>query len=150
MAYDIGAESRISVLRDFLAQLPPEQFDMTSRSVYLEWPDRIVHKDGSAVCLAGWAERLFGRPHDSDDVVAAHLGLSPEQGQALFYPPNFFTVRRTRSEAIQTLDHLMATGEIAWPDASAPSKPPASNARTGIGGWLSRRLAGPERQRQAA
>lgn len=116
---------RLVILRNFIAALPDERFDMST------WHQR---KDcGTCACIGGWAAVLFGLndvgggPTISPAEVAEYLGLSVPNAFRLFYPP--VTIHRwgkalkpykaTHKEAVKVIDHYLATGEVSWSAAYA-------------------------------
>lgn len=99
---DVTHRLRMMELRDFLAELPPEKFDID------EWIC------GTTACIGGWAERLFRFPSSaSPQTIGAHIGLTGCQSNELFFEyPDEGEV--TVSRAVAVLDHYLATGEIDW------------------------------------
>ena len=93
-------------LRDVIAVLPPERFDMSS------W------HCGTVACIGGTAEILFFGSIGADrstESVGAVLGLNGDQAYELFHPD----VERswseiTTAEAVRVINHYLATGEIDW------------------------------------
>lgn len=119
----------IKLVRDHIAGLKPERFDM---SIYVgarggDAPDATevgpYMKDcGTAACIAGWAVALLAPDSEAGAVqeTAARLfGLNDQDGDELFVP---FRDRRriTTSQAVLTLDHLLNTGEVDWSRAGEP------------------------------
>ena len=84
-------------LREFLADLPPEKFNMS------EWDTCIA---GYAISL--WAPSELTFPFDDAQEI---LGLTDEQADQLFRPYWLF---HTLEAAINTLDHLIETDEVVW------------------------------------
>jgi len=122
---EVTARDRVIRLRDFLDALPDERFDMDD---YLVWnkcdgPSRYnmpigkaVNICGTAACIAGWAQALFDPDTPQDEDIAARLlGLNSTQASALFIPDSRGVL--TRAQAVATLDHYLATGEIDWAKA---------------------------------
>jgi hypothetical protein len=102
---------RLKKLRDFLATLPEEKFDMET------WGRPICN---SPRCIAGWAAWYFkikgayfpNLPHGFDETkVSAFFEL---EDSSLFLPETL--EGRTMGEALQVLDHLIETGEVSWPE----------------------------------
>lgn len=124
--------ANIKRVRDVIAALPPEKFDMSS--VYLKggqstWPGdaylkspktvgRLLEGCGTAACIAGWtiaAHHPGARTRWGTDIAAGLLGLDAVAAGQLFMPPNFQdSDRYTIPMAVRVLDHLMATGEVDW------------------------------------
>ena len=105
---EVTARDRVIMLRDFLATLPDEQFNM----------DKFMSRCGTVGCIAGWQGFLIGDPAPSgfglevvqwSDRVTASLGLDHRQKCDLFY-----AYGRTRAEAIAVLDRYLETGRIEW------------------------------------
>lgn len=107
----VTARDRVIRLRDFLAELPDERFDMGTWGAYDVGTKKLQHDCGTAACIGGWAERLFGRATDEPEAACASLGLDPCQGEALFYPPGHNSGRYTKARAVAVLDHLLATSD---------------------------------------
>lgn len=84
-------------LREFLADLPPEKFNMS------EW----------GTCIAGYAISLWAPTELTCPLADAQeiLGLTDEQADQLFCPAFPF---HTLEAAIATLDHLIETDEVVW------------------------------------
>ena len=108
---------RVTQLRDFLATLPPSSFDMSIWGTY--------ESCNTAVCIGGWAVRLFNLKQPplrglfvkliaGEKLVADHLGLTEDQADALFYPPNYKDHYYPLQQAVAVLDHLIETGEVDW------------------------------------
>ncbi len=96
---------RVMRLRDFMAVLPPEQFDM--RRAPLDYEDC-----GTPACMLGWARRIF-------KMVDPDLGLTHRQHHDLFQPRGWQKAvpndpRFPPTQAVAVLDHYLATGEIDW------------------------------------
>lgn len=99
---------------DLLSNLPDERFGMRAwRSGDNHMADaRLLHDCGTAACIAGWAA-VYATSDGHISIRAAEaLGLTNEQAMRLFEPPN---LNRSRSEAVQVLEHFRDTGEITWP-----------------------------------
>jgi len=121
------ARDNLMLVRNFLASLPPERFDMG------DWGDGADVECGTAACIGGWAERLlfgelYGRP---TWLVGAEMGLSIDQSEDLFFlvgkqQPGLDFQDITTAHAVKVLDHLIATGEVDWskalPDGSEATK----------------------------
>lgn len=91
-------------LRDFIAELPAHQFDMTVWAV--------SHDCGTVGCIGGWGCQLFSTDADGIEKV---LGLTEEEANALFCPPDYsHPGRYTQAMAVETLTRLAETGEVSW------------------------------------
>lgn len=102
---EVSARDRMIQLRDFLAELPDEKFDIS------------LWHCGTAGCIGGWAETLFfGSAYSGHDEseVGEHIGLSVANAERLFYPLGYRYGRHTPAQAVAVLDHYLATGEISW------------------------------------
>jgi hypothetical protein len=86
-------------LREFLADLPPEKFDMS------EWN----------TCIAGYAISLWDPSELTYPFADAQeiLGLTDEQATQLFIPSGP-SHTHTLEAAIATLDHLIETDDVVW------------------------------------
>lgn len=129
---DVHARERLMRLRDFLAELPPEKFDMgdyivpgdddeSDIDIYSVPIKQAVDVCGTAACIAGWAQVLFNPTESQDEELArVALGLTEEEGQALFCPwtTEGSSVDRsedlTLTQAVRVIDHLLATGDVDW------------------------------------
>lgn len=119
---------KIQELRDHIAKLPPEQFDMR------QWRD--YNDCGTVACIAGWAveinKSLFvGEYVPRSDIRGAArmvLQLSDLQAVRLFTPmeSSHIGVQNnpgaiqcdmqdvTTAQAVKVLDNLLLTGEVDW------------------------------------
>lgn len=118
---------KIKELRDHIAALPPEQFDMS------QW--RAERECGTVACLAGWTvelnKSLFGDWLERSDIKGAArlvLQLSQLEANRLFVPIEASILRHpnhpgavlgdlndvTTEQAVKVLDHLLETGEVDW------------------------------------
>lgn len=123
---------RITQLRDVLAELPPERFNIrywaTDRATGRPHPilstfeadfSIVKHDCGTAACIAGWALTLF-KPEVTNIGSSAQtvLGLTNEQAYELFEPEGYSdedaNERFTAQAAVAALDHLLDTGEVRW------------------------------------
>jgi len=105
----------VQIVRDHIAGLPPEQFDMD------DWGEAHT-KCGTAACIGGWAAVLLLNADGyrvPDSEVAAALGLDIIEGRALFYPRGPM-MQATIPQGLAVLDHLLATGEVDWSVAAKP------------------------------
>jgi hypothetical protein len=105
---EVTARDRMIRLRDFLAKLPPENFDMA-----------VVGSDrcDTPACISGWAQRLF--PQRELVGMREMLGLSERQTDALFCPAGWASAKPNDPRfpvagAVKVLDHYLATGKIKW------------------------------------
>lgn len=122
---------RIQILRDHLASLPDDRFDIRfwftddqgephtdiHRSVFD--PKEVVNECGTAACIGGWAFALFMSEVFVDnenfiDQLASLMALTVEEAGELFMPDGHHAGIQTREDAIRTLDHLLETGEVVW------------------------------------
>jgi hypothetical protein len=130
VAFDSAETSprdRLVILRDFLAGLPDERFDMS------RWardardngvaPDTLLHNCGTAGCIVGWACALFATRAELDGydafwLAAEKLGLRPSVADKLFEPsaPQGFEgglgeywATLSRDQAVATLTRLIET-----------------------------------------
>jgi hypothetical protein len=122
-------------IRDLIASQPPEALKMdawfTGADYDLKWNDEdqlvsivipeIEHTCGTAACIGGWAMVQLSHDLGTQDIPSPDgfstearnfLGLTPTQAGELFYPSNI--TARTQADALATLDHLIATGEVKW------------------------------------
>jgi hypothetical protein len=112
----------IQKVRDHIAGLNPEQFDMT-------------HWCGTACCIAGWTAKLFDVDPGMNQAGAV-LGLGGVPASDLFLgfgSPTPLTSLQ-QSDAVAVLDHLLQTGEVDWAAAlagSAAGEVSTGNARDG-------------------
>lgn len=113
VAEKIAARERLMRLRDHIAGLPPEMFDVD------EWPSfhAMMHAGcGTAACIGGWAQALYhARTHaDIGDI----LGLTRDQVSRLFYPhelpDDYDWSDITPTQAVRVLDHLLTTEDVDW------------------------------------
>lgn len=112
----------IRLVRNVIANLPPERFNMNYWAAYVENEDdvenivEVLHNCGTVACIGGWTNAIFGDETESTYDAAKHLGLSDRTAHSLFYPwgisKSFDEI--TIDEAIQVLDHLIETGEVDW------------------------------------
>lgn len=103
---------RLEYLRDFLRELPKERFSMA------HWPDAAeLHRCGTAACIGGWADAIWGRTTTNDE-AGERLGLSADEAWALFYPSSdWLNTDTTIAQALRVVDHFLATGEVDWSKA---------------------------------
>ncbi len=84
------------------------------------------HPCGTTFCIGGWAAHLagyaLGDGKVSDHLMASLLGLNEEQANELFFPSVDAGWRSTPAQAADTIDHLIATGEVVW--ETAPTERP--------------------------
>jgi hypothetical protein len=122
----------IKRVRDVIAALPPERFDM--RWVFVEdgheadWRTghtqhaNLVKGCNTAACVLGWTLVTL-RPKAAVQGVstgAELLGISDDQADELFTPDRFDEPGRyTHAQAVRVLDRLIETGEVDWAAAQA-------------------------------
>lgn len=123
----------IKRVRDHIAGLPPEQFDMSwwagNPTVQANiQPADLLHNCGTCGCIGGWTEALlFPRlgadwPERGDYEIGGALGLSDAQSDELFYPSGIGNWKSISiQKAVAVLDHLMATGNVDWSVAEGVS-----------------------------
>ncbi len=138
----------IKRVRDHIAALPPERFDMsrfastsaTRGRGALERPyvnrQRLLNSCGTCACVAGWSIALLGPPRsklDDDGLAAELLGLDMDQAVHLFFgwAPGNPAIETTPEQAVRVLDHLLATGEVDWSVADAAAEPRTADAIPG-------------------
>lgn len=94
-------------VRDAIAAAHEDMFDMSV------WER---HDCGSPQCIGGWAEHIQARefPNRAPD-ANKFLGLTDDQSHDLFLPHGWQLADLfTKEKALETLDHLAATGEVVW------------------------------------
>lgn len=119
----------IKIVRDHIASLPPERFDMRftfgdSGRVNERWYEHsvtaheLLHPCGTAACIAGWALAVLtpdSKKRLSSDDAANLFGIDHHAGDTLFMPDGFSDPGRyTQPQAVAVLDHLLATGKVDW------------------------------------
>lgn len=119
---------RLKLLRDFISIVPKEKFNMdfwcatidengelTSTIRGPTSSEEMLHTCGTVACLGGWTEVLFD---NHVDFGSAHrlLGLTEEQGNSLFHPDGGAWWAITREDAVSTIDRLIETGDVVWPE----------------------------------
>lgn len=108
-------KTNLRKVRDFIAALPPEKFDMGS-----PYPE--ASECGTAACIGGWGRLVLGDlPVTLLTFGEEAFGLTAHQAGALFYP-NYVgdfspMLEATPSHAVRVLDHLIETGEVDWSKA---------------------------------
>ena len=118
---------RMIRLRDFLAVLPDEKFNMSRYSSV----DFVEHTCRTPACIAGWTPVVFnertltqGEKNILDPyAVRDYLGLTTEQAVALFrsgMPVELY--RWTTRDAVRVIDQFLATGVIDWDAARVAQK----------------------------
>lgn len=127
---EVTARNRVIQLRDFLAVLDPNHFDMH------DWEQSAPC--GTVACIAGWQgfllkdryvpihrsetfDNFHARTREWIDRMGTSLGLSTDQSKELFTPRwiNQFTrdgdeITMTPTQAAAVLDHYLLTGLIDW------------------------------------
>lgn len=88
------------------------------------------HQCGTSACIAGWAMLMYSdRPEDGGSALRQGqdlLGLTSSQANSLFlaYLPNgggqIAMGSITNQQAINTLERLLATGEVRWDLRNTP------------------------------
>lgn len=127
-AYRMKTRDRMIALRNYIAELPPANFKMSTW--YAHTFDKAANTCGTCACIGGWAALLFELYHDevsktpciNTEIVGQHLGLSSHNAWALFYPPGrlntgsreFDAYQATPAQAVKVLDHYLETGAINW------------------------------------
>lgn len=92
--------------------------------------DRTGYNCNTVACIAGWAvvidrglkeALVVARNMETCDTALEILDISEEDGDDLFTPPGYGKGEHTPVQAVRTLRHLAATGEVDWdlPDSSA-------------------------------
>jgi hypothetical protein len=113
----------IKKVRDVIANLPPERFNMAALFVVdgkavmpeRKSPVKLVESCGTAACIAGWTLATFRQPKHSDAFEAGNLlDLNYMQRDDLFTPVGYDEGEYTHAQAVAVLDHLIATGEVDW------------------------------------
>jgi hypothetical protein len=113
---------RVTVLRNFLASLPEERFNMVAWSTgFDEWSaDKRINECGTVACIAGWATHL-ARPAYKDLLktrfsqrAKTWLKLTADQADAMFVPSGFVNGYTTSAQAVAMLDNFLANGEVKW------------------------------------
>lgn len=87
-------------------------------------PDLSNHGCGTTACIAGWTvavicgQTLLPRwQGDIEHDAIEALSIDEDVADALFFPSNEeqnLDVRKTPTDAVRTLRHLAATGEVNW------------------------------------
>lgn len=103
---------RLTAVRDQLLAIPPETFNM------IHTINRVDYPCGTVACIAGWA-CLLDDPLTPASVVLSKaqelLGLTTEQANELFTPETVESWSAiTPQQAADTIDRLIATGEVTW------------------------------------
>lgn len=113
---------RVAYLRDHIAKLPRERFDMAVYSMGADYDDgdvrgpQVLHDCNTRACLCGWTVALFAIDAATDDegAAASALGLDEDEWRALFIPRHKDRGQIENREAVAVLDHYLATGKIDW------------------------------------
>lgn len=101
---------RMKILRDHIAALPEEQFDMS------DW--KREEECGTVACIAGWACILFSTPEETENSGTAEtaetvLDIDCDTSDSLFVG-GFSTNHLwdiTRDEAVEEMDRLILEEE---------------------------------------
>lgn len=124
---------RLKTLRDHLAKLPDERVRMESLLTdaagddvgYEKEPRALLNHCGTAACIAGWANSLWGprRKEVGVDEAQGCLGLTDSQARLLFTPPGYCVPGRyTRLDAIAAIDSMLANPDDdalpVWPQST--------------------------------
>lgn len=110
---EVTARDRLIRLRDFLAELPDERFDIarvwTKDGEWAEKKQVAANECGTAACIVGWYEILY--PH-AEGIEA----LTQEQHSDLCAPEgyNSRSTQYTRARAVIVIDHYLETGRVDW------------------------------------
>jgi hypothetical protein len=141
MPFDAGGPeppiTNLHRLRDFLAEVPANQFDM--RHWWLSNDDTLFprekgrhHPCGTIGCIGGWTNFLATAKDEhvihAEDRAEEWLGLNERTANALFYPHVDGDNHRMRwgqitpTMAVKVIDHLIATGRVDWDVAFEPVK----------------------------
>lgn len=123
---------RLAILRDLLASLPDERFDIAhvftapsgeNMDTYDKAPAEIVKDCGTAACIAGWTGVLFDPEQTNwdSDVAGIALGLTNLQERELFTPHGWSRgVVRSRAEAVSAIQSMLDAPEDdalpVWPE----------------------------------
>jgi hypothetical protein len=125
-------KDRAKVLRDFLDQLPPQNFDLRHWGAVVDEDGydtgmRVVPKPecGTVGCIAGWAAYLLDIRQYAGGQFSERarkwLGLSQTDADRMFVPraydpvdAPFFMSKATTRDAVAMLDRFLATGEVKW------------------------------------
>lgn len=109
--------ANIKRVRDHIAGLPTERFDMEDWAGGLRYGPEELRECGTTACIGGWTNFLFGHYGRSfrfyDWTLAADtLGLGRDLGRELFF--SCVDPATSPAQAVRVLDHLMSTGEVDW------------------------------------
>lgn len=125
---------RLTILRDHLASLPDERVNMVAlmldeqgrSQAYQKEPRALLAHCGTAACIAGWANALFGnrRIKQGAEDAEIYLGLTEEQSVALFEPEGFdIPDEYSRSDAIAAIQSMLDSPDDdalpVWPEAQS-------------------------------
>lgn len=93
-------KERLEMLAKHLEKLPRKEFDMG-------------HWCGTACCIGGYIEKLFGLPENGRIAVARDVvGLNPVQANQLFFGET--SAKATPQQAASVVRHLKDTGKVEW------------------------------------
>lgn len=112
--------ANITIVRDKIASLLPEKFDMKEWANGSSRVGDIRHDCDSAACIGGWTDALFWPDEDGDvyritpNFAYEQLGLTKQQGDDLFYPEEVPLSSITQQDAVTCLTRLIETGEVRW------------------------------------
>jgi hypothetical protein len=123
-------QERVKVLRDFLTNLPQQNFDMRQWAVQKQ-SDKLIYAGpepdcGTMACVAGWTSYLSGMGDFRTGgtiakSAASWLGLDDEQSDRMFVPGilgedtgKVCLGNATTKDAVTMLDRFIRTGKIVW------------------------------------
>lgn len=99
------------------------------------YPDKSGHNCGTVACIAGWTLAVLGNlKTEGFDEAAAYLGVTrandPDGNAELFFASNHPRAKNgvgplqliSQEQALATLRHLAATGEVDWSVAPPPPR----------------------------
>lgn len=108
---------RLQILADHLRSLPDDAVRM----------DECLSEGecGTVACISGWIQTLWNRA-PGDTYVATRVGLSLEQGDALFTPDGWSEEGRyTRSDAVAAIQSMLDSPDDdalpVWPSREGAS-----------------------------
>lgn len=121
-----GRREKLAFIRDFIASIPDENFNMswwsqdakTARTHYrydTRGVERVKHHHpcGTVACIGGWALQLWGTGHgparalELDEVVANRL-FKPRPADGRDWSSY------TNADAARVIDHYLETGTVDW------------------------------------
>lgn len=72
------------------------------------------HNCGTVACIAGWTHQVFKTGGHTISPAGYVLGLNEQESEALFLPEGWADDEIGPQQAVRTLRHLAATGEVDW------------------------------------